>query len=102
MLRKHDSNISERDHDMLVAIKKELRDARCNFPTNEDQLDALYEEVGELSQALLQHKHEDGNKTRITKEAVQVAAMAIRIATEGDDSYPYDPLRPNAHLTKVE
>lgn len=75
-------------------IRVELNNARAKFPCNEDILPALTEEVGELNQALIQQKHEPSKgKTHedIYKGAVQVAVMAIRIATEGDPAFPYHP-----------
>lgn len=42
---------------------------------------ALTEEVGELAKALL-----DESDQRVYEEAVQVAVMALRVATEGDPS----------------
>jgi hypothetical protein len=86
-------NVSNQD--IFADIGAELGRARSKFPSNEDQLVALGEEFGELSKALLQQKHEpDKGVTQedIYAEAVQVAAMAIRVASEGDSSFPhYDP-----------
>lgn len=85
-------NIS--NHDVWCDIKHELNAARSKFPGNLDMLPALTEEVGELSAALIQHKHEpEKGKTHrdIYNEAVQVAVMAIRVATEGDPNFPYHP-----------
>lgn len=42
---------------------------------------ALTEEVGEVAKALL-----DESPDRVYEEAVQVAVMAMRLATEGDRS----------------
>ena len=42
---------------------------------------ALTEEVGELAKAIM-----DEGSHRVWKEAVQVAAMALRVAVEGDPS----------------
>lgn len=91
--------VTESDNDILVSVRQELRDAREEHPTNEDQLAALSEELGELCKALLHHKHEDGSEDEVRKEAIQVAAMAVRVATEGDHSYPYVPHRasPSEH-----
>lgn len=73
------------------AISLELRRARDKFGESRHQFDALVEEVGELGQALLQLQYEPGKgKTHkdVYKEAVQVAAMAVRVLEEGDSTYP--------------
>lgn len=79
---------------MLADIEKEVTNARTKFDNNHT-MNALTEEVGELAQALLQLNFEpEKGKTRndVYKEAVQVATMAIRVATEGDASLPaYKP-----------
>ena len=86
--------MSVSNHNVMCDITAELNRARGQFPGNEDMSHALIEEVGELSQALIQHKHEPGKgKTHedIYKEAIQVAVMAIRVASEGDPNFPYHP-----------
>lgn len=65
--------------DLGQEIVDEVIRARSMFPQPNALLAALMEEVGELAEALLEKDTDE-----IRKEAVQVAAMAIRIATEGD------------------
>lgn len=65
--------------DLVHAIDAELHAARRQFPTSDCIMTALTEEVGELARALLEESLE-----RVRAEAVQVATMAIRVATEGD------------------
>jgi len=80
--------------EVLIDLENEIYKARTKFPENEDLYYALGEEFGELGEALIQHKHDnvkgktDGD---IYKEAIQTACVAIRIATEGDKHFPYDP-----------
>lgn len=64
---------------VLNAIAEELGRAHTAFPSPAGCMCALTEEVGELAKALL-----DEPRDRVRAEAVQVAVMAIRIATEGD------------------
>jgi NTP pyrophosphatase (non-canonical NTP hydrolase) len=66
----------------------EVERVRKKFPNSRRSFAALVEEVGELAQALLHvlEKPNDMNRTRIREEAIQVAAMACRVATEGDSS----------------
>ena len=70
-------------------ISKEINSARKQFPGNEDMMVALVEEVGELAQALIDHKRGKQSSSDVYAEAIQVAAMAIRIAQEGDSGFPY-------------
>lgn len=60
-------------------VERELASAREKFPDTDAVMVALTEEVGELAKALL-----DESWQRVWEEAVQVAAMAQRVATEGD------------------
>lgn len=62
-------------------VRLELGRARKKFPGNALTMVALTEEVGELAKALL-----DESPERIVEEAIQVAVMAQRVATEGDKS----------------
>lgn len=70
-------------------INAELRYARRRFPDNEDMLAALVEEVGEVANALLEHKRGAKPAKPVFAEAIQVAAMAIRLAEEGSAEFPY-------------
>ena len=66
-----------------LAVRTEVEQARHKFPRPDLLLTALVEEVGELAQALLQH----GSGELVEREAIQVAAVAIRILEEGDPIY---------------
>ena len=65
----------------LYDVQNEIFRARKKFPTNDLLMVALTEEVGELAKALV-----DEPKDRVYEEAIQVACVAIRIATEGDST----------------
>ncbi len=77
--------------DFLVATAEEIDAAQEKFPSNKHQLAALGEEVGELFNAMLEY--DSGNPTvdveHIVAEAIQVAAMAARVALEGDASFKH-------------
>lgn len=79
------------DEQFLSDVRHELGRAREKFPGNEHQAAALTEESGEVLKALLQHTHEGGEAGEVYNECVQTAAMAVRVAVEGDHSFPYDP-----------
>ena len=76
----------------LSDVSKEVVRAREKFPTNEHMLAALMEEVGELSNALL----EQNPWEEIYGEAKQVAAVAIRIMEEGDSDFRDSPAKERA------
>lgn len=65
----------------FMDVATELLKARDKFPSSLACTVALTEEVGELAKAML-----DESPERIYHEAVQVAAMAVRCALEGDPS----------------
>lgn len=79
------------DAQFLNAIAEEAQKAREKWPDSVHAMTALTEEVGELAQAILQHTYEKGDPHRVWKEAVQVAFMAMRVATEGDSTFAYQP-----------
>lgn len=63
----------------MIDLRAELARARAKFPRGEHLVPALMEEIGELARELLQK----GNTQHAYKEAIQVACVAIRIASEG-------------------
>lgn len=65
----------------LFEVSTELVRARAKFPSNEGLLAALTEEVGEVAKAVMEEPWEN-----VRKECVQVAAVAMRLAEEGDTS----------------
>jgi hypothetical protein len=73
----------------LYCLDAELRYAQAKFPKTENCMVALTEEVGELAKALLDHSYGKGEAKDVYAEAVQVAAMAMRVALEGDTCFPY-------------
>lgn len=63
----------------VVQILSELEFARGKFPSSDGVMTALTEEVGEVAKALMNEPMRN-----VYEEAVQVATIACRIATEGD------------------
>lgn len=80
------SRLQER---FLVDVANEADKAVSKFPDSVHSLAALMEEVGELAQAMLHCEYEPQKHTpgSIRSEAIQVAVMAMRIATEGDRTF---------------
>lgn len=80
------------DGQFIAAVAAELVRARQKFPAPNNNLAALTEEVGDLAKAMLEMAYAKTDDWRlkwameVDKEAVQVAAMALRCATEGDPS----------------
>ncbi len=69
--------------DEVIHAKSEP--ARIEFPQPNPTLAALTEEVGELAKALLHIREGKASDwQRVYDEAMQVAAMACRVALEGD------------------
>ena len=62
----------------IADVQAELARARAKFPAPNLNFVALIEEIGELAKAHLEEGPEE-----LYKEAVQVAVMAARVATEG-------------------
>lgn len=68
------------DDSFLADVRKEAQRARVKFPSDGNPTTlALFEEAGEVAKAVLQEEPE-----AVYKEAVQLAAMALRLALEGD------------------
>lgn len=76
---------------IIMMIRDELVAARKAFPGSTHMLCAFMEEVGELAQALMEHDRNQGTSVQeVMREAVQCAAMSIRIAVEGDENFMYE------------
>lgn len=80
----------------IKEIVAEIAEAREKFPGPDMTFPALVEEVGEVGQALMEHQRGGMNKKTgkpftaedVFNECIQVATMAIRLATEGDKTMP--------------
>lgn len=80
------------NYSFLCDLEGEVASARSKFPRTAMMMTALVEEVGELAQALLHVRLGKGFSAEVYAEAIQVATMAMRLATEGDSDYPeYQP-----------
>lgn len=86
-MRSFDLNYNMALIDMAGNIVKEVRGSSVKFPHNQHMLAALAEEVGELSNAFLEHHRGNQPAQNIYTEAVQVAAMAIRVALESSTEF---------------
>lgn len=76
-----------RDTELFIAgIREELSNARTKFPTTECVFTALAEEFGEVAKALLKHAAGKSDYQDVWEECIQCAAMACRVAVEGDPS----------------
>lgn len=82
------------EHTFVDDVLGELRRARGKFPSSNASMTALVEEVGELARAMLSE-----SPHAIYQEAVQVAAMAMRVALEGDPTLDTYRKRQNADGT---
>lgn len=82
ILGPHADQLTQDDLQFLSVITTELVRARSKFPSSIHSFAALVEEVGELGKALISESEEC-----VDAEAMQVAVMAIRVATERDASF---------------
>lgn len=71
----------------LGALEALIARTRDRF-SNRHMLAALAEEVGELAGALAALDGTDGARERVRLEALDVANVALRIASEGDADFP--------------
>ncbi len=89
-------------HRMASNIDAELVNARIKFPTNDFIFAALVKKVGGVAMTLVDQAREESNPGEkikqhfisdadIYKKLVQVAAMAVRLAQEGDPEFIYGP-----------
>lgn len=69
---------------LLLDLETEIRRARGKFPTNSHLIVALGEEYGEVCRAALDSE----TREDFRKECIQVACVALRLATEGDPAFP--------------
>lgn len=70
-------------------LEAEMRRSRRNYPENNAMLAGLMEEVGELARAFLEQQGGGGALSGdVYTEALHVAAVALRIAEEGDAQFP--------------
>lgn len=76
-------NPTSLDEASIVSLLAEVSAGREKFPGNNLMLAGLVEEVGELAKALLQRK----GRASVQAEALQVAAVAMRIYEEGDATF---------------
>lgn len=77
----YEPTIQVRIGGFLREVEEEVARARAKFPGNAHQYAALAEEVGEVARALLE------GSDNLREECVQVAAMAMRLAEEGDGDF---------------
>lgn len=85
----------DRFGEFIADVVGEVNRAIVKFPEPDASMCALTEEVGELAKALM-----DEPRDRVWKEAVQVAAMAARVAVEGDPTL--DPTRAKRNADGVQ
>lgn len=83
--------LQSRYEDFLLDVMSEIRGAKEVFPTNDKLHIAFTEEAGEVSKALLDCHRDEDTEESVYNEAVQAAAMACRLACEGDPDFEYTP-----------
>ena len=80
----------------MEAVTEEVSKAVAKFPQPNPTLAALTEETGELARAVLHIREgKSDDWWQVYGEAVQVAAMACRVALEGDPTVGAVPTEKN-------
>jgi len=75
---------------VIRMVRDEIAAERAADPGDVHVLATLVGDVGELAKGLMEHDRGLGTTTQqVLRAAVQVAAMAIRMATEGDSDFTY-------------
>jgi len=77
---------------IFAEIYEEILIARRNFPSNHHRQAALAEEAGEVTRELLEFYYENSDERKVVHECIQTAAMAIRLALEGDPAFNFAPV----------
>lgn len=73
---------------LAEAIDDELHRARKKFPEQDgvSSLSVLVEEVGEVARAIIEYQRDGTTWDNVVEEAIQVAAMAIRLIQDGPEA----------------
>lgn len=79
------------DGKMIRAIRGELQAVRDSIPNNHFVHAELIKHVGRLTESLMEHSLDNSvTAAQVFKETILVAAMAIRLGTEGDRDFAYE------------
>lgn len=84
----HATSEERADYGFVSKVIDEARRARLKFPPPETTLAAAVEELGEVATALMDLQAGRDTPEHLYEECVQLAAMALRIAVEGDRTFP--------------
>jgi hypothetical protein len=86
------------DYCFLTRVIDEARRARRKFPAPNTTFAATVEEMGEVGTALMDLQKGRDTREHFVEECVQLAAMALRMAVEGDPTFPASLPRENEPL----
>jgi len=78
------SQISQPDYDFLTSVAHALIHARGKYPGNKHRYIAFTGECGESFYAMEKYIKGTGTVDELRDELIQAAAMACRLAVEGD------------------
>ncbi len=79
------------DGKMLRAVRGEMGQHREAFPNTHYLMAGLVEAVGDLMKSLIQQQVGNKQPAEVYHESIKVAAIAVRMGTEGDSDFPYEP-----------
>jgi hypothetical protein len=99
--RLSNERVAQRCRSLLDLVADEVARSRVLFPDNATNHAALAEEAGEVARALLDLERGRCDRAQLVTECIQLAAMAMRVAIEGDASFPASlpdaPAQPQLH-----
>ena len=75
----------------MRAIRGELQQHRSANPNTHYLMASLVESVGELMKTLVEQQVNNKTAAEVFHESIKVATIAIRMGTEGDPDFPYEP-----------
>lgn len=70
-------------------LKKEIQRLREKYKNNERQLARLFKNVGNVAEYFMAVEHDEKYSNNVYAQCVEVSAIAICLAIEGDKSFRY-------------
>ena len=86
-----ENRLTSSDGLFYIMVRDAVAASRSSDPQTTHRLASVIEGVGELAKTMGEHDRQQGTSVQeVLRNAVEVAAMAVRIAVEGDDNFLYE------------